>query len=54
MASTLEQGKTVVAETDRERQAREAQVKQQAANNQAGWDAYVDARIQLYLSFSRR
>ena len=47
MVST-EQGKAVTAEEDRGRQAR--QVQQQAASNQAGWDAYVDGRIQLYLS----
>ena len=26
------------------------QAKQQASNNQADWDRYVDARIELYLS----
>jgi hypothetical protein len=37
-----EQGKAVIAENDR--------TKQQAANNQADWDRYVDSRIELYLN----
>src|SRR5215831_7992404 len=50
MVSALEQGKKVIAETDRERQARQVQEKQQVSNNQADWDRYVDSRIALYLN----
>src|SRR5215472_4548204 len=53
MVSALEQGKKVIAETDRERQARQVQEKQQVSNNQADWDRYVDSRIALYLNSHR-
>ena len=37
----------------RAHEAREALAKQQAVNNQADWDRYVNARIERYLSLHR-
>src|SRR5215471_21288837 len=53
VSTTVERGKAVTPENDRERQAREAQAKQQAANTQADWDRYVDSRIARYLATHR-
>ena len=55
-ATEQQQGKAVAAENDRERQARQAQEKQQLANNQADWiryiDSRIDSRVEAYLQFA--
>jgi len=56
-ATEQQQGKAVAAENDRERQARQAQEKQQLANNQADWiryiDSRIDSRVEAYLNSHR-
>jgi hypothetical protein len=48
-----EMSNNAVVDNEREPEAREAQAKQHASNNQEAWDRYVDARIEWHLN-SRR